>query len=492
MRRQQPKKRKAPPRPASSAGAELDRFFHLSLDLLCVAGFDGYFKRLNPAWERTLGWTTAELLARPYLDFVHPEDRERTLAEAQKLTAGADAIIFENRYQARDGSYRWLQWNSTPLSGRDLVYGVARDITDLKDAEQALRENEERTRLLIDRASDAFVAMSAGGRVTGWNEAAERLFGWTRAEAMGRLLADVILPARFREQHQRGLERFLATGEGRILNRRLEMPALHRNGHEIPVELSVTAVRYGDAVTFTAFLRDTTERRALERMKDEFISMVSHELRTPLTAMRGALGMLGDGQAGELPERARRLVESASDSAERLMRLTNDILDIERIEAGRFTLAKKECDAGTLARQAAEAMRPLAERTGVTLAVEPASARLRADPDRVLQALTNLLSNAIKFSAAGGTVRLTVEPRESEVLFQVRDHGRGIPPEHLEHVFDRFLQVEAADARERGGTGLGLYISRSIVEQHGGRIWAESAPGAGSTFAFALPRDLAA
>ena len=166
------------------------------------------------------------------------------------------------------------------------------------------------------------------------------------------------------------------------------------------------------------------------------------------------------------------------------MRLINDILDIERMRSGRAPLSRIACDAAGLMGHAGDVMRPLAETAGVTLTVRPELARLWADPDRMIQTLTNLLSNAIKFSSRGGTVRLEAERQESEVLFRVADEGRGIPQNQLDSVFGRFAQVDVSDSRRKGGTGLGLFICRTIVEQHGGRIWAESVPGKGSTFYF--------
>jgi signal transduction histidine kinase/DNA-binding response OmpR family regulator len=277
-----------------------------------------------------------------------------------------------------------------------------------------------------------------------------------------------------------------------------------KDGASFPVEYVSTPIQeqgviVGAVVTF----KDITERQLVERMKDEFISVVSHELRTPLTSIHGSLVMLNSGLLSVESERGKRLLEIAVDSTDRLVRLINDILDIERIESGKVTMAKEDCDAAELMTDTVEVMQAMAERYGVTLSVEPVSARLWADPDRIIQTLTNLLSNAIKFSHAGGTVWLTAElgnPEESSSLptphslsstpyitFQVKDQGRGIPADKLETIFERFQQVDASDSRHHDGTGLGLAICRSIVQQHGGHIWAESTVGEGSTFYFTLP-----
>jgi signal transduction histidine kinase len=251
-------------------------------------------------------------------------------------------------------------------------------------------------------------------------------------------------------------------------------------------------IEAGRAVGTIVTFRDVTLRRASEQLKDEVISAVSHELRTPLTSIRSTLGLLAGGVVGNLPEKGRRLLDIAVNNTDRLIRLVNDTLDLERIESGQSDFTPVPCDAGELAVQAADGVRSLAELAGVHLEVLPMDARVWGDPDRLIQVLTNLLSNAIKFSPAeGGTVWLDAEESASELVFRVRDEGRGIPPEKLDVIFERFAQVDKSDARDKGGTGLGLAISRAIVNQHGGQIWAESTPGAGTTLCVALPCDAA-
>jgi PAS domain S-box-containing protein len=235
------------------------------------------------------------------------------------------------------------------------------------------------------------------------------------------------------------------------------------------------------------YFRDMSERREVERTKSEIVSVVSHELRTPLTSIRGALGLLAAGLLRSQPEKGERMLQIAVANTDRLVRLINDILDLERLESGKMNLEKRTCTASGLMTQAADSVRDLAEKAGVTLSVSLLSARLWVDPDRIIQALINLLSNAIKFSPRGQAVWLTAIRQADQILFQVKDQGRGIPQEKREKIFERFQQVDASDRREKGGTGLGLPITRSIVQQHGGRIWVESTLGQGSAFSFTLP-----
>jgi signal transduction histidine kinase/CheY-like chemotaxis protein len=252
------------------------------------------------------------------------------------------------------------------------------------------------------------------------------------------------------------------------------------------------------AATETQRTQDSllTQRSELDTIKDEFISTVSHELRTPLTSIRGALGLLSAGLMGTVDAKAQNLLRIALTNTDRLIRLINDILDLERMESGRAPLHVRRCSLRELARQAMETMKPMADAAGVNmefiLGVAPEGVFFDGDPDRIMQILTNLLSNAIKFSPQQSTITLRVEADSTSVQLRVSDQGRGIPEEKLEAIFDRFQQVEAADARQKGGTGLGLAICRTIVQQHNGSIWAESNAaqnrGPGASLLVSLPR----
>jgi signal transduction histidine kinase len=233
--------------------------------------------------------------------------------------------------------------------------------------------------------------------------------------------------------------------------------------------------------------RDISSRYALDRLKDEFISTVSHELRTSLTAIRGALGLLSHGSLVTLNDKSANLLRIALANSERLLRLINDILDLERMQSGRDRLVFRKVQLAQIVRQSIDCMVPVAEAAGVQLIHDATQAEVAADPDRLLQVLTNLLSNAIKFSPKNSTVSVLMRPDPNGVTLSVVDPGRGIPADKLETVFGRFQQVDASDARQKGGTGLGLAICRTIVHQHSGRIWAERNPVRGTSFRVFLP-----
>jgi CheY-like chemotaxis protein len=243
----------------------------------------------------------------------------------------------------------------------------------------------------------------------------------------------------------------------------------------------------GNKAGAVLIFRDITERRAIERLKSEFVSTVSHELRTPLTSIRGALGLLSSGLLGPVAEKGQRMLEIAVSNTDRLVRLINDILDLERIESGRVELTRDTVDAQTVMEQAREGLQSIADEAGIRIVVAPAAGSLWGDSDRIIQTLTNLIGNAIKFSPANTTVMLSGHAGPADFTFSVVDQGRGVPDDKLDSIFQRFSQVDASDSRDKGGSGLGLAICQSIVGAHGGRIWAEKNDPAGTRLHFTIP-----
>jgi PAS domain S-box-containing protein len=317
------------------------------------------------------------------------------------------------------------------------------------------------------------------------------MFGWSRDEAVGRLLIEVTIPERFRDSARQALRHFRETGELDLLGRRVERSLVRRDGTELTAEMTVGLVGTGEGVFFSVFLHDVSERKEIERLKNEFVATVSHELRTPLTAISASLSLLADGMAGELPADARGLVGVASASSERLVRLIGDVLDIQKMEAGQMAYHRAPQPLQPILEAALAAMDSFAAQAGVTLGFEAGEGagalRAEVDRDRLTQVLTNLLSNAIKFSDTGGAVLTRLEAQGGTLQVSVTDHGAGIPEAFRGRIFQRFAQADAADSRRKGGTGLGLSICKTIVEEHGGRIRFETAEGQGTTFFVELP-----
>jgi PAS domain S-box-containing protein len=359
----------------------------------------------------------------------------------------------------------------------------------LESALGTVRANEQRIATIIETAQDAFVGVGLDGCVTDWNSQAVRMFGWTRDEVRGRPVAELLVPQRFRPSVGKAIELFHQTGESALFDRHFERVVVNRDGAEFPVEVTTGLAGSGADAFFSVFMRDIAERKKVERMKNEFVSTVSHELRTPLTSIRASLAMLADGTAGELPADIRGLVDIAYESCERLVRLVNDVLDVQKIEAGKMEFRLRAQPLAPLAEHALAAMQGYAGQQGVVLESEwDADTQVaQVDGDRIVQVLENLLSNAIKFSPRGARVTLGLEARDGRARITVSDQGSGIPAGFVERVFQPFAQADGADSRRKGGTGLGLSICKAIVEQHGGEISFTSRENEGATFVVELP-----
>jgi len=351
-----------------------------------------------------------------------------------------------------------------------------------------LVESEARFRGVLDAAVDAVITIDARGIMNTFNSHAERMFGYTVEEVVGRNVS-MLMPSPYREQHDGHLARYLGTGERKVLGTSREVLARRKDGATFPADLSLSEVVLPGRRMFTGSIRDITDRKRGERLKDEFVSTVNYELRTPLTSILGSLGLLMGGAAGTLPKPVEVLLGIAMKNCERLVRLINDILDVDHMESGELALQLRTVDLRPLILQAIEANVPYARQFGARLSGRGLTAGLsvEADPDRILQVMTNLLSNAVKFSPPEGTVEVTAERVEGGIRVSVTDHGQGIPAGFQARVFQKFAQADASISRQRGGTGLGLSIAKAIVERHGGRIGFETRSGEGTCFWFVLP-----
>ena len=350
----------------------------------------------------------------------------------------------------------------------------------------ALAESERRFRAIFDNAAVGITYTDLDGpAILDANSTFAEMVGQTPEHLRGRDYSSFAGP----EFH--GADRVLAEAirRGEIDQLQQELRYVSADGTMRLAMLTVSTVRdaHGVPREVVGIFEDITRRREAERIKDELVSLVGHELRTPLTSIRGSLGLLDSGALGALTDESRELVGVAIANTDRLTRLVNDTLDLERMQSGRLELELAPIAVADLAAQALGAVQATAAAAHVELRCETAGLSAEVDADRIVQALVNLLGNAVKFSPPGGHVTLTAHEENGSVRFSVCDEGRGIPADQLESIFERFNQVDASDAREKGGSGLGLAISRSIVEHHGGRIWAASEPGHGATLHFTVP-----
>lgn len=351
---------------------------------------------------------------------------------------------------------------------------------------------------LLTHSLDCIISMNSQGRITEWNPAAETTFGWSRDEVIGRLLSDCIVPSGLREAHAKGLAHYLRTGEGPVIDQRIEVPAIRKDGTEFPVELAIMASVLDEGTLFTAHLRDVTAERAFKtaiqeakdaaeasnKAKTSFVATISHEIRTPINAIMGAMGLL---ESVEMDSRNRAILETAKHSAEALLSLVNDVLDFSRIEAGKMDIELTPVMVSELCDGVVQllANRAISGRTKLACVLhEGALGSVMLDSGKVRQVLLNLVGNALKFSEEGN-VRLDVRRADAHLKFEVTDTGVGISEAEQNELFQEFVQL--GTRRVSGGTGLGLNISKRLVEFMGGEIGVKSAPGQGSTFWFTLP-----
>lgn len=491
-----------------SAKEQNDQLFAFPLSLIFIAGLDGYFKRVSAGYQRLLGWTEEELLSRPFFEFVHPDDLATLGPSIQAAAAGEDVIGQEIRVRCKDGSYRWLMGSYRPVPDRGLMYGMAVDVTERKRTEEALRESERKTRLILDTAYEAFISIDRDGRIIEWNAEAERVFGWPAEEALGRVLANTIIPERYRDDHRRGLAHYLATGEGPLLGRRIEIEGLRRNGSEFPVELTISPMPLDDTVIFNAFLRDVSDRKQAEealiaarseaeraqeeaeiasRAKSEFLARMSHELRTPMNAILGFAQLLEGDELG--PEHSES-VEQILRAGRHLLGLIEEVLDIATIEQGRLSLSIEPVFLRDVVGEVVDVVAPLAASASIPITADlPRFERhVLADRQRLTQVLINLLANAVKYNREGGDVSISCEPTSDDrVRIAVVDTGPGIEPEMMDRLFVPFERL-GAERSSIEGTGIGLSLCERLVALMGGAIGAESEVGRGSTFWVELER----
>jgi PAS domain S-box-containing protein len=421
----------------------------------------------------------------------------------ERLLRGEPVEHLETKRVKKDGRLVDVSLTVSPIkNAHGEVIGaskIAQDISQRKRTEEALRTSEARKAAFFETALDCIISMDHEGRVVEFNPAAERTFGYHEEDVLGKELASLIIPPAMREQHRQGLAQYLATGEGPVLNRRLEMIGVRSDGTELPVELTVSRVQVEGPPVFTAHLRDITERKQLEdqlrqsiadlseadRRKDEFLAMLAHELRNPLAAIGYSMQLLSAS-----PDQLSLATEITQRQVRQLTHLIDDLLDVSRITTNRIQLRQEAIDAGVLVRRAVGSARPTIEERSHKLAVDIADQEmpLHADPTRIEQVIVNLLTNAAKYTPEGGDIHVKAYPENKHVVIKVRDSGIGIPPDMLTRVFELFTQVDPTLDRAAGGLGIGLTVVRHLTEMHGGTVSAASEGlGKGSEFSVHLP-----
>ena len=456
--------------------------------------------------RQQFGYDVADIVDDPdfWAEHIHPDDRASILANASRLPQ-ENTLRQEYRMRNKAGDYVWI-YDEVKLvrdeTGKPVeIVGFMLDVTERKVAEDAVRQSEARKTAIVETALDCVIGIDYQDRIIEWNPAAEATFGYSRAAAIGQTLSALIIPASWRERHNRGLANYLEGGHGELLGRRIELPALCADGSEILVEAAISPVPVNGTPIFIAYLRDITARKRDERAlrnakaeaeranraKSDFLSRMSHELRTPLNAI------LGFGQLLEMDELEADQSQSITQilkAGRHLLDLINDVLDIARIEAQQQPMAIEAVPVVAFLSESLEMVRPLATPTQIILASDWSAAEklsIFADRRRLLQVLLNLLSNAVKYNREQGTVTLSGAPDSGERLrITVSDTGHGIAPEDIERLWTPFDRLGAENGSIQG-SGLGLALTRRLVEAMNGSIRVESVVGEGSNFIVELP-----
>ncbi|WP_124948648.1 CHASE domain-containing protein [Sulfuriferula thiophila] len=354
-------------------------------------------------------------------------------------------------------------------------------------ARQVVDERTNDLRIILDNVVDGIFTIDAYGIVQSFNRAAETIFGYQASEVIGQNVV-MLMPEPYHNEHDAYLQNSGKSGIAGIIGIGREVVGRRKDGSTFPMDLAVSSSIHNSQPLFIGLVRDITERKRVEQMKREFVSTVSHELRTPLTSINGALGLLAGGALGEMPDQAKQMIAMAHKNSLRLSSLINDLLDMDKLVAGKMTLDLQDQPLMPLLEQALESIRAYGEQYNVEFQlIVREDVTVRVDSGRIIQVLNNFLSNAAKFSPQGGRVEIAVRRIDNIVRVEVIDHGAGVPAEFRERVFQKFSQADSSDTRQKGGTGLGLAISKELIERMGGVIGFESVAGQGTCFYFELP-----
>jgi PAS domain S-box-containing protein len=482
------------------AEAERKRLFNLSRDPLCVVDAEGRFRDVNPAWRDTLSYARDELIGRPFLEFVHPDDQAMTREEFERVHEGRATLHFENRYRHRDGGWRWLSWSSSPDLARGLTYAVARDVTEPREVAEALRESEERYRTLVEAARDAILTLSPKGTIASANRAFEAISGWGAAEWLGRPYEELLHPE----------DRTLARRLFGMADRKKALPVFEirvqaADGSSFPVEVKAAAFRRnGGSPWIHLAARDIRDRRAMdERLRriqhldavGRMAAGIAHDFNNILGVIRAEAEFIRSG--GPLPGEAEDGARNLLDATDRGIELTERLLSVSRQTALRL----QPLDLNVLVRGFEPMMKGLIGGDHrVSILLEPGPARVRGDRSKLEQVLMNLVINARDAMVGGGDVRISTDrvllsgPEAVRlpgtrsgpyVRLSVADSGSGIAPDVFPHIFEPLFTTKG----DGEGTGLGLATVHGIVQQHEGWLDVESEPGRGTTFHVYLPED---
>jgi PAS domain S-box-containing protein len=486
------------------ATQDFERLFNVSGAMITITDLTtGKNRRVSPGICMATGYSEKEMTTKPFANFIHPEDRERAIRTARDvLRTGEESTEFEARLLCKDGSIKWFVIKSRYIMEEKIAFSIAHDITKRKEAElereqalEATKQERDKISIIIQSMGDGLFVIDKEGKIVLFNSAAVKMSGYNTKKAIGIHYTKVIkfLFEKDKTRANEFIELTLQTGELHPVTNHAIL--VNSSGDEIPVANSAAPLMgpEGEVLGCVVIFRDVAIEREIDHMKTEFVSVATHQLHTPLTGIKWFLELLLGGRAGSLLKRQREYLVNVHESNERMIKLINDLLNVSRIESGEHLASNKEStNIIKLFNQIITENIALAKKNHVTInrcKDAPKSVTLPVDENKLRLVINNLLNNAIKYSVRGGQVLIGCdESKNREVTFWIKDKGVGIPKRQQGRIFEKFFRADNIITKVTEGTGLGLYIARSIVQAHGGRLWFESKEGKGSTFFFTIPR----
>lgn len=457
-----------------------------AVDVICITDIDSKFVSVSKACQHAWGYSPQELEKKSLMEILVSDDASSILNSILGSQKSIDKIVFECKLRKKNGDLMDVVWTGHWSASDGGLFCIVHDITERKRAEELVKESESRLRLTLEGLPAGVLIVNNNGNIEFANSEAARLLSAGTQEVCKKKLEAVI-----GERQALEIEGESSPEGGAVLTgaqRELAM-ATRNDGSNFPIDISESKINLAGVQKDIVVFLDKTKEQELEQMKREFIAMVTHDIRTPLSSVAGILALLEEGVLGQLTDHGRGTIGRVKSTCNRLLRLINDLLDLEKIHAGKFALECKETSIKHSIDQAVENLLPLADERKITLAVESAELKCWADEDRLVQVLVNLISNSIKYSPDSSTITIKSEEAGKTIKVSVIDKGRGIPADKINKVFSQFEQVDISDAKKKGGTGLGLAICQAIVKEHGGDIGVTSTLGEGSSFWFTLPAE---